>query len=135
MSKPEDETPPPEDASFSTDDLMFAEPGAETTRRPRPRRKQRRQPSRPNSLIFTATEGMAAEAEPLAEPAEAGEAGEEPAAVAKEGEEVEEGEKPKRKSPDWLFHLQWGIAVAVCAVICLVFFFAHVAHAPGTPVI
>jgi hypothetical protein len=130
MSKPEDETPPPEEESFSTDDLTFAEPGAETTPAAEAPAEAAPAGEPADFMDFTATEGMAAEAEPAAEPAEAGE---QPAAVAEEGEkgeEGEEGEKPKKKSPDWPFHLQWIIALAVCVVICLVFVFAHVAHAP-----
>jgi cation transport ATPase len=126
MSQPEDETPPLDDLSASADDLTFAEPEADAGQ---PAAEaagdaEAAEPSEAGEDLAGQSQGEAAEA---AEPAEAAE---EAAAEGEEEKEGKEGKEPKKKTPEWVFHAQWGGAAALCVAIYLIFFLTNIRHAP-----
>jgi hypothetical protein len=110
MSEHEEETPHFDDPGLSTDDLTFAEPGAEAAAEAGPPAEGERE------------EGAAFEVDEQAAGGPATAEEEHPEAPEEEGE-------PKKKSLGMAFHAQWIAAILACVAVGLGFQAAHVPNA------
>jgi hypothetical protein len=118
MSEHEDETPPFEDMSFSSDDLTFAEPAAETFLG-----EESAEPGNPLAAAEPA------EGEEAVVPVEETSVEAEAEAAEALAEDVEEDAQPKKPSKTGLI-LPWVVVALVCVAIYLTFTFSGIHYAP-----
>ncbi len=115
MSEHEEETPNFDEMGLSSDDLTFAEPGAEAAAEAEP-----------------AAEGAGEEASvasfDLDQDAEVAMAADEHTTAEEERPEAPEEEGEPKKSLGMLFHVQWIVALLACVAVGLAFHFGHVPY-------
>ena len=108
MSEHEDETPNFDDMGLSSDDLTFAEPGAEAAAEAEP-------------AAEGAGEDASAASFDLNQDAEVAMAADEHTTAEEEHPEAPEEEGEPKKSLGMLFHVQWIVALAACVAVGLGF--------------